>query len=69
MSTGTVKSFDRAKGYGFIEPDDGTRDVFIHGSVVEQAGMGTLAVGQKVSYLLRHDHKTRKMAASDLRAR
>jgi CspA family cold shock protein len=69
MSRGTVKSFDCTKGYGFIEPDDGTRNVFVHGSVVEQAGMGTLEAGQKVSYLLRHDPKTRKMAASDLRAR
>lgn len=69
MSTGTVKSFDRAKGYGFIQPDDGSRDVFVDASVVEEARMGTLEAGQKVSYLLRHDPKTRKLAASDLRAK
>lgn len=68
MSTGTVKSFDSAKGYGFIRPDDGSRDVFVHVSAVEQAGLGVLRVGQKLSYLLRHDPKTRKNAAGDLRA-
>jgi CspA family cold shock protein len=69
MSTGTVKSFDRAKGYGFIRPDDGSRDVYVHASTVERAGMPPLEEGQKLSYILRHDPTTRKNAASDLRAR
>ncbi len=67
MSTGTVKSFDAAKGYGFIQPDDGSKDVFVHSAIVEQSRMPPLEVGQKVSYILRHDPKTRKNAASDLR--
>ncbi len=50
MPTGTVKWFNPMKGYGFIEPDDGGKDVFVHISKVEQAGMGTLNEGQKISY-------------------
>lgn len=69
MSTGTIKWFDSAKGYGFIQPDDGSRDVFVHASTVEQAGMEPLQEGQKVAYILRHDPKTRKNAASELRSR
>jgi CspA family cold shock protein len=68
MSTGTVKWFDSAKGYGFIQSDVGSRDVFVHAEVVAQAGMESLQVGQKLAYMLRHDPKTRKNAASDLRA-
>ncbi len=67
MSTGTVKSFDHAKGYGFVRPDDGSRDVIVHAGTVEQARMRPLAVGQRVSYILRHDIRTRKNAVSDLR--
>ena len=48
--TGTVKFFNGERGYGFIKPDDGGRDVFVHISAVEQAGLGTLVEGQKVSY-------------------
>lgn len=69
MSTGIVRSFDSSKGYGFIRPDDGSRDVFVDAATVEQAGMGALQAGQKVSYLLRHDPRTRKFAAVDLRTR
>jgi len=50
MSTGTVKWFNSQKGYGFIQPDDGSKDVFVHISAVERAGMGNLTEGQKISY-------------------
>ena len=50
MPTGTVKWFNSMKGYGFIEPDDGGKDVFVHISAVERAGMGTVNEGQKISY-------------------
>ncbi len=50
MATGTVKWFNPQKGYGFIEPEDGSRDVFVHISAVERAGLGTLNEGQKVSF-------------------
>ncbi len=52
MATGTVKWFNPAKGYGFIEPEDGSKDAFVHISAVERAGMSSLAEGQKVSYEL-----------------
>jgi CspA family cold shock protein len=50
MSTGTVKWFNSTKGYGFIEPEDGGKDVFVHISAVERAGMSTLREGQKVDF-------------------
>ncbi len=50
MATGTVKFFNTQKGFGFIQPDDGSKDVFVHISAVERAGMNTLNEGQKVSY-------------------
>ena len=50
MTTGTVKWFNPAKGFGFIEPEDGSTDAFVHISAVERAGMGTLSDGQKISY-------------------
>lgn len=50
MATGTVKWFNRAKGYGFIEPEDGSKDAFVHISAVQRAGMATLNEGQKVQY-------------------
>ncbi len=52
MSTGTVKWFNPTKGYGFIEPEDGSKDTFVHISAVEKAGMSTLREGQKVEYEL-----------------
>ena len=52
MTTGTVKFFNATKGYGFIEPEDGTNDAFVHISAVERAGLSTLNEGQKVSYEL-----------------
>lgn len=50
MAVGTVKFFNSQKGFGFIQPDDGSKDVFVHVSAVERAGMRTLVEGQKVSY-------------------
>ncbi len=50
MSNGTVKWFNSVKGFGFIQPDDGSKDAFVHISAVERAGLGDLAEGQKVSY-------------------
>jgi cold shock protein len=52
MSTGTVKWFNPTKGYGFIEPDDGTKDVFVHISAVERSGIGNLREGQRLSFEL-----------------
>jgi CspA family cold shock protein len=50
MAIGTVKFFNTQRGFGFIRPDDGSKDVFVHITAVERAGLGTLAEGQKVSY-------------------
>ncbi|MDP7547259.1 MAG: cold-shock protein [Alphaproteobacteria bacterium] len=52
MTTGTVKWFNAAKGYGFIEPEDGSKDAFVHISAVERAGLSSLNEGQKISYEL-----------------
>ena len=52
MTTGTVKWFNPTKGYGFIEPEDGSKDAFVHISAVERAGLSTLSEGQKVEYEL-----------------
>ena len=52
MATGTVKWFDSAKGFGFIEPNDGSKDAFVHISAVERAGLSSLREGQKVTYEL-----------------
>ena len=66
MATGTVKFFNSQKGFGFIAPDDGSRDVFVHISAVEKAGMRTLMEGQKVSFEIVTERG--KQAASDLQA-
>ena len=68
MPTGTVKWFNATKGYGFIQPDDGSPDVFVHVSAVERAGMDTLQEGQKVSYELQRDPKRGKSSAENLRS-
>ncbi len=68
MTSGTVKWFNSAKGFGFIQPDDGATDVFVHISAVERAGMNSLAEGQKVSYELVRDRKTGKSSADNLKA-
>ena len=52
MPTGTVKWFNQTKGYGFIQPDDGSNDVFVHVSAVERSGLSTLSEGRKVSFEL-----------------
>ena len=67
MSTGTVKWFNGQKGFGFIQPDDGSKDVFVHISAVERAGMRALNEGQKVSYDVVADRKTGKSSADNLR--
>jgi cold shock protein len=66
MSTGTVKWFNPQKGYGFIQPDDGGKDVFVHISAVERAGLQTLREGQKISYELTQDRRTGKSSADRL---
>ena len=67
MSTGTVKWFNAQKGYGFIEPSDGSKDVFVHISAVERAGLGSLNEGQKLSYELERGQQG-KMSATNLQA-
>jgi CspA family cold shock protein len=68
MATGTVKWFNATKGFGFIQPDDGAQDVFVHISAVERAGMGSLNDGQKVSYELVSDKRSGRMSADNLRS-
>jgi CspA family cold shock protein len=68
MATGTVKWFNSAKGFGFIQPDDGGQDVFVHVSAVERAGMREIVEGQKLSYELERDKKSGKMSACNLQA-
>jgi CspA family cold shock protein len=67
MVTGTVKFFNATKGFGFIEPEDGSKDAFVHISAVERAGLSTLREGQKVSFDLVADRKSGKMAADNLK--
>jgi CspA family cold shock protein len=68
MSSGTVKWFNGQKGFGFIQPDDGSKDVFVHISAVERAGMSGLAEGQKISYEVVEDRRRGKSSAENLRA-
>ncbi len=67
MATGTVKWFNTMKGYGFIQPDDGSADVFVHVSAVERAGLDRLNDGQRVGYDLQRDPKKGKSSAANLR--
>jgi CspA family cold shock protein len=67
MTQGTVKWFNGQKGFGFIQPDDGSKDVFVHISAVERAGMQNLNEGQKISYEVVADRKTGKSSADNLR--
>jgi cold shock protein len=67
MNTGTVKWFNSQKGFGFIQPEDGGKDVFVHISAVERAGMNTLDEGQKVSFDVVADRRTGKSSADNLR--
>jgi CspA family cold shock protein len=66
MSTGTVKFFNTAKGFGFIRPDDGSKDVFVHVSAVERAGLGSINEGQKLSFELERGNDG-KSSATDLK--
>jgi CspA family cold shock protein len=68
MAVGTVKWFNTQKGYGFIQPDDGGKDIFVHVSAVERSDLGALAEGQKVGYELERDRKTGRESAVDLRS-
>ena len=67
MATGTVKWFNAQKGFGFIAPDGGGNDAFVHISAVERSGIGDLREGQKVSYDLVSDRKSGKMSADNLK--
>ena len=67
MATGTVKWFNEQKGYGFIQPDQGGRDVFVHISAVERSGLSGLAEGMKVSYEVQADRRTGKESATNLK--
>jgi cold shock protein len=68
MAQGTVKWFNSQKGFGFIQPDDGAKDVFVHISAVERAGLQGLHEGQKVTFELVADRRTGKSSADNLRA-
>ena len=68
MTQGTVKWFNSQKGFGFIQPDDGSKDVFVHISAVERAGLNSLNEGQKVTYDIVADRRTGKSSADNLRA-
>ena len=68
MSKGTVKWFNNQKGFGFIQPDDGGKDVFVHISALERAGMSTLNEGQEVAFEVVADRRTGKSSAENLKA-
>ena len=68
MINGTVKFFNNAKGFGFIQPDDGSKDVFVHISAVERSSLGSIHEGQKLGYELEKDARSGKTSASQLQA-
>jgi len=68
MTTGTVKWFNPDKGYGFIQPDDGGKDVFVHATALERAGMRGLAEGQKVAFDTAEDRRSGKIAVNNIQS-
>ena len=68
MATGTVKWFNATKGFGFIAPEEGGQDVFVHISAVERSGLQSLVEGQKIGFEVMRDRKTGKSAAENLQA-
>ena len=66
MTVGTVKFFNMSKGFGFIQPDDGSKDAFVHISALERSGISSLSEGQKVEYELQTDSRSGKQAAENL---
>jgi CspA family cold shock protein len=67
LATGTVKFFNHSRGYGFIEPEDGSKDVFVHVTAMEQAGIPSLGEGDKVEYEVKQDERSGKSSAGDLK--
>src|SRR5208337_2224554 len=68
MNTGTVKFYNDQKGFGFIQPDDGGKDVFVHATALERAGMRGLVEGQKVAFDTQEDRRTGKIAVGNIQA-
>jgi cold shock protein len=68
MNTGTVKFYNDQKGFGFIQPDDGGKDVFVHATALERAGMSGLSEGQKVSFDTEEDRRSGKLAVGNIKA-
>ncbi len=68
MATGTVKWFNTTKGYGFIQPSDGGKDVFVHASAVERSELNALVEGQTINYELERDRRSGKESAVNLKA-
>jgi CspA family cold shock protein len=68
MITGIVKFYNNQKGFGFIQPEDGSKDVFVHATALERAGMRDLLEGQKVSFDTAEDRRSGKMAVNNIRA-
>ena len=66
MNKGTVKWYSEQKGFGFIQPDDGSKDVFVHATALERAGLRGLAEGQKIAYELQTDRRTGRVSADNL---
>ena len=66
MTTGTVKFYNGQKGFGFIQPDDGGKDVFVHATALQRAGLSALSEGQKVSFDTAEDRRTGKVAVDNI---
>ena len=66
MQIGTVKFYNDQKGFGFIQPEDGSKDVFVHATALERAGMSALAEGQKVSFDVQEDRRSGKLAVGKI---